>query len=126
MLYICDMNNEDYEKIIREGNKTEWHGVNVPEDLLTPLVKFAAEGLSNEIYKLESLIDSLTGVSLERRKRYIKTLKYNLQSMPYSLNNDAYLKKKKRIETQIEEENKKKTTKTKRTTSKKTVTKNKK
>lgn len=122
------MDNEKYEKIIREGERTEWYGIEVPEELITNLVKFASEGLSYEIDKLEASLDDLKGVSLDKRKAYLKSLKLNLQNMPYTLNGDAYLKKKKRIEDEMKEKKakekpvrKRKTTNTKTVTSKKTT-----
>jgi len=127
------ISNEKYEKIIREGKRTDWYGVDVPEELITPLVKFASDGLSTEIHKLEGTLSDLRGTSLDKRKAYLKAIKHNLQNLPYSLNGDAYLKKKKLIEDSMEEELKKKkpvrkqrkttnkTTNTRKTTSKKTT-----
>lgn len=126
------VSNEEYEKIIREDTRIDWHGVDVPEKLITNVVKFASDGLLREIHKLDGTLSDLSGTALDKRKKYIKTLKSNLQNMPYSLNGDFYLKKKTNIEHKIEEEKKdklvkrKKTTKSRRKTSKSTVTKNKK
>lgn len=128
------MDNEKYEKILRQGERIEWYGVEVPVELLTATVKLAASNISEEIDKLESTIDGLVGTSLDKRKRYIRSLKKNLQDLPYSLNGDFYLKKKERIESEIENTKKtttrkrkkttKKTTTSKSVTSKRTVTKN--
>lgn len=126
------MNIERYEKIIREGERIEWYDTEVPKELVTNLVRFASEGLKSEIDKLEASLDDLKGVSLDRRKGYLESLKNNLRNMPYHLNNDFSLIKKKRIEEEIEKENSKKkpvrkrktvkkTTETKETTSKKTT-----
>lgn len=126
------MNIERYEKIIREGERIEWYDTEVPKELVTNLVRFASEGLKSEIDKLEASLDDLKGVSLDRRKGYLESLKNNLRNMPYHLNNDFSLIKKKRIEEEIEKENNKKkpvrkrktvkkTTETKETTSKKTT-----
>ena len=121
------IDNTKYEYIIRNGERVEWYGVEVPKDLLTKLVTVWSNNLKIEIDKLESTLSELRGVSLERRKNYIKGLKVNLQNAPYSLNGDVYLKKKKRIEASIEEEEKskkpKKTTTRRKRTSKKTTTK---
>ncbi len=121
------IDNTKYEDIIRNGERVEWYGIEVPKDLLTKLVTVWSNNLKIEIDKLESTLSELRGVSLERRKNYIKGLKVNLQNAPYSLNGDVYLKKKKRIEASIEEEEKskkqKKTTTRRKRTSKKTTTK---
>ncbi|MHA2039491.1 MAG: hypothetical protein ACW98X_23955 [Promethearchaeota archaeon] len=125
------IDNKTYENLIRNGERVDWYGVEVPEGLITNYVKVWSSGLKGEIDKLEGTLSDLRGTSLDKRKGYIKSLMSNLQNAPYSLNGDVYLIKKKRIESQIEEENKKKkpvrkrkTTKRKTTTSKSTVTKN--
>lgn len=125
------IDNKTYEKLVRSGERVEWYGTEVPEGLITNFVKVWSSSLKSEIDKLESTLSDLRGTSLDKRKSYINSLMSNLQNAPYSLNGDAYLIKKKRIESEIEEENKKKkpvrkrkTTKTKETTSKNTVTKN--
>lgn len=118
------MDNETYENILLHGEKTEWYGIEVPSDLLTPIVRLSASNISEEIDKLESTIDGLSGNSLEKRKWYIRTLKKNLQNLPYSLNGDFYLKKKERIESKIEntKKTKQKRRSRKRTTSNNSVT----
>lgn len=123
------IDNKTYEDLIRNGEKIDWYGIEVPEGLITNHVKFWSGGLKGEIDKLEATLSDLRGTSLDKRKKYINSLVLNLQNAPYSLNGDFYLIKKKRIESQIEEENKKKkpvrkTTKPKTKTSKNTVTKN--
>ena len=102
-----------YEKIIKKGEKTEWYGVEVPKDLITTGVNIVAENLNDEINKLESTLDQLRGVSLEKRKSYIKTLRNNLQNCPYRLNGDFYLIKKNRIEEDLKTKTKTKKTKQK-------------
>lgn len=122
------IDNKTYEDLIRNGERIDWYGVEVPKNLITKLVSEWSNSLKIEIDKLESTLSDLKGVSLDRRKNYIKGLKVNLQNAPYSLNGDVYLKKKKRIESSIEEEEKnkkpKKTTTRRKRTSKKTTTKN--
>lgn len=121
------MDNSLYEKIIREDEKVDWYGAEVPQGLITDLVRFASEGLSHELDKLKSSLDELRGTDLEKRKNYIKSVERNLQTLPYTLNGDFYMKKKNRIESAIEEENKnkkpikktKETTKNVKVTSKK-------
>ena len=105
------MDKSKYHEIIKKGKRVEWYGVEVPKDLLTNLVIAWSTGLKKEIDKLESTLTDLKGVSLDKRKQYIKGLIYNLQNAPYSLNCDTYLKKKKAIELEIEEEKVKNTKK---------------
>ncbi len=101
------MDNKEYRRIIEKGERVDWYGVEVPKDLITNLVSVWSSNLKSEIDKLESGLSDLSGVSLDRRKAYIKGLTYNLHNAPYSLNGDVYLKKKKKIEAEIEEKNKK-------------------
>ena len=105
------MDKSKYVEIIKKGKRVDWYGVEVPKDLLTNLVIVWSTGLKKEIDKLESTLTDLKGVSLDKRKQYIKSLMYNLQNAPYSLNGDTYLKKKKAIELEIEEEKVKNTKK---------------
>lgn len=112
------MDNTTYIDIIKNGERVDWYGVNVPKDLLTNLVITWSTGLKKEIDKLESSLSDLKGVSLDRRKNYIDGLIKNLQNAPYSLNGDVYLKKKKRVELEMEEEKPKKN---KKNTRKKTT-----
>jgi hypothetical protein len=116
------MNFKNYENLIKNGVRVDWYGVDVPEELITPLVKFASDGLSHEINKLESELNDSVGTSKEKKKAYISLLKSNLQNLPYTLNGDAYLKKKERIEQTIKET--KPTTKKPRKPSTKGKTKN--
>lgn len=123
------MNDRLYEKILKEGKKTDWYGVEVPVELVTASISMAAENLSHELDKLESTVNELKGNSREKRLAYIEAIKNNLRNLPYTLNGDFYLIKKKRIESEVFESEKKikktkKTTNTKQTTSKKTATKN--
>ena len=101
------MDNKKYREIIEKGERIDWYGIEVPKDLITNLVSVWSSNLKSEIDKLEADLCDLSGVSLERRKAYIKGLIHNLQNAPYSLNGDVYLKKKKEIEKEIEEKNKK-------------------
>ena len=102
------MDNEIYEKILREGKKTDWYGVNVPSELISPAVKLITSNIFEEIDKLESTLDELRGVGLDKRKKYIEALKKNIRNLPYTLNGDVYLKKKNRIESELELEKEKK------------------
>lgn len=123
------MDNKLYEKILKEGEKRDWYGVEVPKDLINGSISMAGENLSHELDKLESTLDELKGTSRDKRVSYIEVVRINLRSLPYRLNGDFYLMKKKRIETEILELEKnkkktKKTTKSKEVTSKKSSTKN--
>jgi len=115
------MDNPTYIEIIKNGERVDWYGIEVPKDLLTKLVVTWSAGLKKEIDKLESSLSDLRGVSLDRRKSYIDGLLTNLQNAPYSLNGDVYLKKKRRIEMEIEQEKTKKKKKKVRKTKKKTT-----
>ena len=125
------ISNSRYEELIRNGERVDWYGVEVPKGLLSNLVTTWSSNLKKEIDELESTLIDLKGTSLDKRKGYIKGLMVNLQNAPYTLNNDVYLKKKNKIESEIEEKNvkkqknkKKKTTTKRKTTSKNTGTKN--
>lgn len=112
----------DYEKIIKEGERVEWYGEQVPQELLTNSVIFWCEPILHQINILEGELNDLKGTEKEKRKVTINTLLNNVKKAPYSLNGDFYLKKKKMYEDEIKqkEENKKfvkKTTKTKKVTS---------
>lgn len=102
------MTNEQYEKIIKEGELVDWHGVEVPKDFITPKVIFWSDRLKSEIDKLESEKNELKGSELDKRNGYLKALYTNLRNAPYMLNGDFYLIKKRRYEKEKEEEDKKK------------------
>lgn len=114
------MDNDKYEEIVKKGERTSWYGVEVPKDLITASVTFWSDRLKMEIDKLESEKNELKGSELEKRNGYLKSLYYNLQNAPYSLNGDFYLKKKKRFEKELEEESKKEKNKTIKKTKKTT------
>jgi hypothetical protein len=116
------MTNEKYEKIIREGERVDWYGKEVPKDLITSSVTIWSERLKSEIDKMESELADLRGSDLEKRKGYLKSLYTNLQNAPYSLNGDFYLIKKKRIELDMEQ-NKKEVSKKVKKLKKETTTK---
>ena len=63
------MDNHTYIEIIKNGERVDWYGIEVPKDLLTNLVVVWSTGLKKEIDKLESSLSELKGVSLERRKK---------------------------------------------------------
>jgi hypothetical protein len=94
----------EYEKILKKGKRVEWYETEVPLDLITPLVKMMAEGIFDQINKLEML-----GVDKPERKNYILNLWTNVRLLPYKMNGDFYLIKKneiegkKRVETKKEE-----------------------
>ena len=53
------IDNTKYEDIIRNGERVEWYGIEVPKDLLTKLVTVWSNNLKIEIDKLESTDDRL-------------------------------------------------------------------
>lgn len=101
------MNNDRYREIIENGERVDWYGVMTPKELITNLVIVWGSNLKSEIDKLESELVDIKGSSPDKKRGYIKGLIYNLQNAPYTLNGDVYLKKKKKIEHEIEEKNKK-------------------
>ena len=116
------MNNNKYEKILKEGVRIEWYGVEVPEELITPLVKFASDNLIHEVNKLESELEEYVGVTKDKKKAYIDSLINNIRNMPYTLNNDVYMIKKKKIDKELEENKEKKVITRKNPTNRKKVT----
>lgn len=84
----------DYEKILRKGKKVDWYDTQVPEDLLTPSVKAVANQIVEQINKYE-------GVDSKPKKDYISNLWLNVRNLPYTMNGDFYLIKKKEIEEKI-------------------------
>ncbi len=99
-----------YEEILKDGNRVDWYGTEVPEELITGAVKEWCNSLKEEIDKLES--EDLKGKAKEARKFYLDGLWNNIRNAPYRLNGDFYLIKKKRFESeQKETPTKKKTTK---------------
>lgn len=117
----------DYEKIVKEGERIDWYGEQVPQELITGSVRTWCELLLHQIDILEGELNDLKGPEKEKRKNTIKLLLGNIKKAPYSLNGDFYLIKKKRYENELKQEeegkskkNKKqveKTTKTKKVTS---------
>jgi hypothetical protein len=108
------MDNAEYEKILKNGEYVEWYGIQVPHELITNSVRFWCEQLSKEVDKLESEISDLKGSNTDKKRAYINSLKRNLQTAPYVLNGDFYLKKKKRIEEELKKESKSKESKVKK------------
>ena len=119
------MDNKLYEKILKEGERVDWYGEQVPKELINGKVSIWSERLKHEIDKLEGELSDLRGTELEKRKGYLKSLYKNLKDSPYTLNGDFYLLKKKKIDLEIEEESKKgKKKKVKETTKSVSKTKN--
>tara|TARA_R100001510_G_C7640400_1_gene198090 strand:+ start:1108 stop:1485 length:378 start_codon:yes stop_codon:yes gene_type:complete len=98
-----------YEKIIKEGEKIDWYGTEVPKDLINKKVIFISENLHKEIDDLKSKLLNTRGSGFDKMEHYIKALENNLKNLPYSLNGDCYLKKKKIIEQSIQEKQPKQT-----------------
>ena len=113
-----------YEKIIKEGEKIDWYGTEVPKGLINKKVIFVSENLHKEIDGLKSKLLNTRGSGFDKMEHYIKALENNLKNLPYSFNGDCYLKKKKMIEQSIKEKELKQTKTTKKKTRNKKKTKN--
>lgn len=113
-----------YEKIIKEGERVEWYGTEVPQKLITASVRLAAENLAHEIDKLESEIGEEKTPKTQSKRGYIEVLKSNLKNLPYTFNGDVLLRKKQKIEEQMKPKVEKKSKTKSRTTKKSSSTKN--
>ena len=102
------MDYEKYRDIIMNGERVEWYGQMVPKDLITESVKYSADMMIGGIRKMEREIDDSRGEKKESKKRYLESLWNNLRNLPYTDNHDVYMKKRKRIEAEMEELEKKK------------------
>lgn len=108
----------DYEKILRKGKRVDWYDTQVPVDLITPAVKAMASQIVGQINIYE-------GVDDNSKKNYISTLWLNIRNLPYTMNGDFYLIKKREIEEKIKKDTKTKPKKEEvRTNEVKKVTKN--
>jgi hypothetical protein len=85
------MTYKEYEKILTKGEKVDWYDTQVPEKLLTNLVKITATQMVEQINKYK-------GVDSDSKKDYICNLWDNIRNLPYTMNGDFYLMKKKEIE----------------------------
>jgi hypothetical protein len=85
------MTYKEYEKILTKGKKVDWYDTQVPEKLLTNLVKVTATQMVEQINKYK-------GVDSDSKKDYICNLWDNIRNLPYTMNGDFYLMKKKEIE----------------------------
>ena len=81
----------EYEKILTKGKRVDWYDTQVPEKLITDLVKAMANQIVEQINKYE-------GVDSGPKKDYICSLWANIKNLPYTMNGDFYLIKKKEIE----------------------------
>jgi hypothetical protein len=81
----------EYVKILTKGKKVDWYDTQVPERLITNAVKAVANQIIEQINKYES-VDSTS------KKDYICNLWSNIKNLPYTMNGDFYLIKKKEIE----------------------------
>ena len=115
------MTFEEYRDVIRNGERIDWHGIMVPEVLITGRVRSIANMIMESLTKYEMEISELRKGTKEREKKqnYYDKLFQNVRNLPYNSNgliNDVYMVKYKRIMAEIEEENKEKTKpKTRRT-----------
>lgn len=81
----------EYEKILTKGKRVDWYDTDVPEKLITDTIKAVANQIMEQINKYES-VDSTS------KKDYIYNLWSNIRNLPYTMNGDFYLIKKKEIE----------------------------
>jgi hypothetical protein len=81
----------EYEKILTKGKRIDWYDTQVPEKLITDVVKAMANQIVEQINKYE-------GVDSTQKKEYICNLWLNVKNLPYTMNGDFYLIKKKEIE----------------------------
>ena len=81
----------EYEKILTKGKRVDWYETQVPEKLITDIVKAMANQMVEQINKYE-------GVDSVPKKEYICNLWLNIRNLPYTMNGDFYLIKKKEIE----------------------------
>lgn len=88
----------EYEKILRKGKRVEWYETEVPEALITPGIREMANQLVEQINKLE------WGVDRPNKSNYILSLWANVRDLPYKMNGDFYLIKKREIEEKIKNE----------------------
>ena len=88
------MLHADYEKILTKGKKVEWYDTLVPEKLITKLVTEMANQITEQINKLNS-VDS------NKNKDYINVLMTSIKDLPYKMNGDFYLIKKREIESKV-------------------------
>ena len=98
------INKEGYEKLIREGEKIDWYGEQVPEKFITNGVKAWCEMVEESLDKLIGERGKLTGKSKETLDTYVNGVRNNIKTAPYRLNGDFYLIRKKKIEADMVEE----------------------
>lgn len=84
----------EYEKILTKGERVDWYGVMVPKKLITNTVKTLANQIVEQINKYED-------VNSVMKKSYICDLWENVRNLPYKINDDFYLVKKKEIESKM-------------------------
>lgn len=81
----------EYEKILTKGKRVDWYDTQVPEKLLTELVKQVTAQIIEQINKYE-------GVDSGTKKDYICNLWATIRNLPYTMNGDFYMIKKREIE----------------------------
>ena len=98
----------DYEKIIKTGERVEWYGELVPQDLITKPVREWCDPLIHQIHLLEGELSDLRGSEKDKRQNTINVLWNKVKTAPYTLNGDVYLLKKKRFDSELPKEKPKK------------------
>lgn len=81
----------ELEKIITEAPRIDWYGVLEPEPLCSLEVRYVA-------LQIEGQINKLVAEDAKTTADYIEVLRGNIQRLPYTMNHDGYLIKKREIE----------------------------
>jgi hypothetical protein len=87
----------NYEDILINSQKVDWYGTQVPKDLLTKEVVVFSEQIQLQIDKYEETLDKKD----KQKREYVNNLIIKIQELPYRLNGDFYLIKKKEIENRV-------------------------
>lgn len=103
------MDYESYKKIIRDGERVNWHGIMVPVELINDRVIQQETMMVSGLSDLESdLSESKRGTpTWTKINKYIEIVKENIRRIPYTQNgliNDCYMVKYNRILKEIEGE----------------------
>ena len=103
------MTFEEYKEVIKNGERVEWYGIEVPSALITNRVRALADMVINSLNHLDVEISDLRKGTKELTKKqvYYDAVYRNVQNLPYKMNgliDDFYMAKRYQIEAEIEEE----------------------
>lgn len=106
------MDYETYKNIIKNGDRIDWYGTEVPADLVNDRVIEITNMMVTGLSDLESdLSETKKGTpTWTKLNKYIGIVKENIRWSPYTQNgmiNDFYMKKYNKIIKELELENKK-------------------